>query len=121
MEQHAMAGESVLARAAKMVGGMSSLSLGAEIAGGHHEHFDGKGYPRGLQGTAIPLSARIVAVVDVLDALLHRRPYKEAWPLDQALAYVMERRGTQFDPDVIDALAAVHASRSLQWLAAGDH
>lgn len=121
MEQHAMAGESVLARAAEMVGGMSSLSLGAEIAGGHHEHFDGKGYPRGLQGAAIPLSARIVAVVDVLDALLHRRPYKEAWPLDQALAYVMERRGTQFDPDVMDALMAVHAKRSLEWLVQGDH
>lgn len=121
MEQHALAGESVLARAAAMVGGVSSLSLGAEIAGGHHEHFDGKGYPRGLQGTAIPLSARIVAVVDVLDALLHRRPYKEAWPFDQAIAYVTERRGTQFDPDVTDALLAVHASRSLQWLSGGDH
>lgn len=121
MEQHALAGESVLARAAAMVGGVSSLSLGAEIAGGHHEHFDGRGYPRGLKGAAIPLSARIVAVVDVLDALLHRRPYKEAWPLDQALDYVTQRRGTQFDPDVIDALMAVHASRSLAWLAAGDH
>lgn len=104
MEQHAMVGETALASAARMIEGVSSLSIGAQIAGGHHEHFDGRGYPRGLRGQDIPLAARIVAIVDVFDALLHSRPYKEAWPYDTVIAYLLERRGTQFDPDVLDAL-----------------
>ncbi|MDT8989634.1 DUF3369 domain-containing protein [Curvibacter sp. APW13] len=121
MEQHALVGETVLARAAQMVEGESSLSLGAAIAGGHHEHFDGRGYPRGLKGSAIPLAARIVAVVDVFDALLHSRPYKEPWPFDQALAYVLERRGTQFDPDVVDALKAFLDRGMPDWLVDEGH
>lgn len=66
MESHALIGETVLSHASSTVEGVSSLSIGAEIAGGHHEHFDGNGYPRALKGEHIPLSARIVAVVDVL-------------------------------------------------------
>ena len=116
MEQHAMTGEKVLARAAQMAGGHSYLTVGAEIAGGHHEHFDGNGYPRGLVGEAIPLGARIVAVVDVFDALLHKRPYKEPWPLDAALNYLSERRGKQFDPVVVDALLDFVQTESPDWL-----
>ena len=104
MRAHAAIGEAVLNHSASAVEGISSLSIGAEIAGGHHEHVDGSGYPRGLVGNAIPLSARIVAVVDVFDALLHSRPYKNAWELPEVIAYIKERRGTQFDPDVVDAL-----------------
>lgn len=121
MEKHAAIGETVLARASQMVDGVSSLSLGAQIAGGHHEHFDGNGYPRGLKAQEIPLAARIVAVVDVFDALLHSRPYKDAWLLDDVLAYLVERKGKQFDPDVIDALLAFLKLEKPDWLTAGDH
>ncbi|MBK9348381.1 MAG: DUF3369 domain-containing protein [Burkholderiales bacterium] len=121
MEEHATIGETVLRRASHLVEGESTLSLGAQISGGHHEHFDGNGYPRGLKGHAIPLAARIVAVVDVFDALLHSRPYKEAWPLDKVLAYLHERRGTQFDPDVLDAMQAFLDKEKPDWLIGQGH
>lgn len=74
------------------------LQLGAVIALGHHERYDGGGYPKGLEGEAIPLAARIVAVADVFDALASTRHYKAAWAFDRALGYVREGLGTQFDP-----------------------
>ena len=120
MEQHVLIGEKILVRAAAMVEGASYLTIGAQIAGGHHEHFDGSGYPRQLKGHAIPLAARIVAVVDVFDALLHRRPYKEPWSLPNTLAYLVERRGAQFDPDVIDALLAFLENEEPDWLIGDD-
>lgn len=104
MEQHAGIGANILYKAGEMVEGTSYLSLGAEIARGHHEHFDGKGYPEQLAGEAIPLSARIVAVVDVFDALLSKRPYKEPWSLAQTMEYIQSRSGSQFDPQVVQAL-----------------
>ena len=107
MQTHAAVGRSVLERAANMVDGVSYLHYGAEIAGAHHEHYDGQGYPNGLKGKDIPLSARIVAVVDVFDSLLHERPYKEPWPYPDVMSYITARRGTQFDPDVVDALLEV--------------
>lgn len=107
MELHASIGATILEDAGQMVEGMSYLSLGAEIARCHHEHFDGKGYPKQLKGTDIPLSARIVAVVDVFDALLSKRPYKEPWPLPTVLDYLKERSGHQFDPLVVEALIAL--------------
>jgi response regulator RpfG family c-di-GMP phosphodiesterase len=109
MQTHAQIGRAILERAAKMVDGVSYLTYGAMIAGGHHEHYDGAGYPNALTGRAIPLCARIVAVVDVFDALLHRRPYKEPWPYIDVVAYIRDRRGTQFDPEVVDALLEVIA------------
>lgn len=69
----------------------------------HHEKWDGTGYPRGLKGTEIPLSARVFSVVDVYDALISDRPYRPAWPEEKALAYIKERAGTEFDPAVVDA------------------
>ncbi|MEX6501358.1 response regulator [Pseudomonas zhanjiangensis] len=107
MRQHASIGAAILKRSARMVEGQSYLSIGAEIAGGHHEHFDGGGYPQALKGEQIPLAARIVAVVDVFDALTHRRPYKEPWSLADSLAYIQERSGTQFDPKVVSAFREV--------------
>lgn len=107
MEQHASIGAHILAKSAQMVEGQSYLSLGSEIAGGHHEHFDGNGYPQKLQGQAIPLSARIVAVVDVFDALLNKRPYKEPWELSETLDYIRSRAGSQFDPVVVNALCTL--------------
>jgi response regulator RpfG family c-di-GMP phosphodiesterase len=120
MRDHAQIGESILARASNMIDGMSYLTFGAQIAGGHHEHYDGGGYPRGRKRSEIPLAARIVAVVDVFDALLHRRPYKEAWPFDQMITYIRERRGTQFDPEIVDVLMDLVAADALDWMSDGD-
>ena len=80
------------------------VQMGATIALRHHERYDGSGYPDGLKGDEIPLEARIVAVADVLDALLSTRPYKPAWPLDEALAWLQEQSGKLFDPRCVDAL-----------------
>jgi response regulator RpfG family c-di-GMP phosphodiesterase len=104
MQTHAAVGQSILERAANMVDGVSYLTYGAEIAGGHHEHFDGNGYPNQLKGREIPISARIVAVVDVFDSLLHERPYKEPWPHTEVMTYITDRAGKQFDPEVVAAL-----------------
>lgn len=80
------------------------LMAGAEIALHHHEKFNGSGYPRGLAGESIPILGRIVAVADVFDALTSVRPYKKAWGLDEARAYLEEGRGNHFDPRCVDAL-----------------
>ena len=80
------------------------IQAGATIALRHHERYDGSGYPDGLSGEAIPLEARIVAVADVFDALVSPRPYKEAWPVDKALAYLYAQRGRLFDPQCVDVL-----------------
>lgn len=77
------------------------LQMGAEIALSHHEKFDGSGYPYGLKGEDIPLSARIVAVADVYDALTSTRPYKNAWPVEKALSFLKQYQGSHFDPDCV--------------------
>jgi response regulator RpfG family c-di-GMP phosphodiesterase len=99
MRQHALIGYNILKSSeAKM------LQLAAEIAYSHHERFDGTGYPNGLKGEDIPLAGRIVAVADVFDALTNVRPYKQAWPLEAARAFLVENSGTHFDPACVDAL-----------------
>lgn len=75
--------------------------MAAEIALSHHEKWDGSGYPHGLAGTAIPESARIVAIADVFDALTMPRPYKEPWAIEDAFAYVDDNAGRHFDPDLV--------------------
>jgi two-component system, response regulator RpfG len=77
------------------------LQMGAEIALGHHERFDGGGYPYQLKAEQIPISARIVAIADVLDALTSKRPHKEAWSMNKAFEYLEEESGKHFDPDLI--------------------
>lgn len=79
------------------------LQLAEQIALSHHERWDGKGYPHGLSRDRIPLPGRIVAVADVFDALTHVRPYKPAWPWQEAVAEIEAQRGQQFDPQVVDA------------------
>jgi two-component system response regulator RpfG len=79
------------------------LRMGALIALGHHEKFDGTGYPFGLVGDHIALPARIVAVADVYDALTSHRPYKAAWLSEEAIRYLMSHSGTHFDPDLVAA------------------
>ncbi len=79
------------------------LQFGAQIALGHHEKFDGSGYPQGVSGDDIPQAARICAVADVFDALTCERPYKKAWELDKAVAFLREGAGSQFDPACVNA------------------
>lgn len=79
------------------------MHLASVVAATHHEKWDGTGYPRGLQGTNIPIEGRITAIADVFDALSTTRPYKAAIPLDECFCLMEEKRGTHFDPDVLDA------------------
>jgi len=79
------------------------LTLAKEIALRHHEKWDGSGYPDGLAGEAIPVSARIMALADVFDALISRRVYKEPMPYDEVRSIIAAGRGRHFDPDMVDA------------------
>jgi two-component system response regulator RpfG len=91
------------------------LRMGALIALGHHEKYYGSGYPHGLAGDHIPLAARIVAVADVFDALTSVRPYKAAWPVDRALGYLKEQRGSHLDPRLVDAFLEVRDETLRIW------
>ncbi len=82
------------------------LSTAKEIVRWHHEHWNGKGYPDGLKGESIPLSARLMALADVFDALVSKRVYKEAMTTGEAKAIILAEKGLQFDPDVVDAFEA---------------
>ena len=79
------------------------LQNALEIPNSHHERWDGSGYPDGLAGEAIPMPARIFAVIDVWDALRSKRPYKEAWSDEEAIKHLKEQAGTLFDPNVVRA------------------
>jgi putative two-component system response regulator len=89
------------------------LRLAEEIAFNHHERWDGEGYA-GISGAAIPLAGRIVAVADVFDALTQKRPYKAAWPIDDAMAEIDRQRGKQFDPALVDAFLRMLEQREPQ-------
>lgn len=79
------------------------IQMARRIAASHHEWWNGNGYPEGLVGEQIPIEARIIAVADVFDALTHDRPYKKAWPLEDAIAEIRRQSGHQFDPRIVDA------------------
>ena len=98
MKQHAVYGYELLQGSSSLV-----LQAGAEIARGHHEKFDGSGYPMGISGTEIPIFSRIVAVADVFDALTSERPYKSAWTLEAAVDFLVKGSGSHFDPDCVQA------------------
>jgi response regulator RpfG family c-di-GMP phosphodiesterase len=98
MKQHAIFGYDLLKGSSSRV-----LQAGAEIAKGHHEKFDGTGYPFGLAGTNIPIFSRIVAVADVFDALTSERPYKKAWTLEAAVDMLKQGSGKHFDPACVSA------------------
>jgi CHASE2 domain-containing sensor protein len=106
---------------AELLSGASSdvMRMAEEIARTHHERWDGEGYPAGLAGEAIPLPGRICAVCDVFDALLSDRPYKEPWPLDEALAQLRRDRGAHFDPAVVDAFLRIVDSLEPELLSRG--
>jgi response regulator RpfG family c-di-GMP phosphodiesterase len=90
------------------------MTLARNIATNHHEHWDGGGYPNGLKGIEIELPTRIVSVVDVYDALTHTRPYKQAWLEEEAIAYINNKAGTQFDPKVVKAFIRLHTNGTLE-------
>jgi HD-GYP domain-containing protein (c-di-GMP phosphodiesterase class II)/Tfp pilus assembly protein PilF len=102
MRMHTLMGASILS-----VGRSRLLQMAEEIAHFHHERWDGKGYPNGLAGATIPLSARIVAVADVLDALTHERPYKRAWTVGEALLEIERQSGQQFDARIVQVCLRV--------------
>ncbi|MCX7897764.1 MAG: response regulator [Rhodocyclaceae bacterium] len=87
---------------------LSFLAVAAEIAQSHHERWDGKGYPDGLQGESIPLAARIMAVSDVYDALVTFRPYKKIYSHEEAVEIIRAERGAHFDPDLVDVFERIH-------------
>lgn len=97
MKTHVNIGHDIFARSKRPV-----LKAAAIVAGQHHEKFDGSGYPNGLAGDDIHIFGRIVALVDVFDALAHKRCYKEAWPLEKVIDVIKEERGRHFDPRLVD-------------------
>ncbi len=110
MKTHTTLGWQALAQAEQSLGtDVAFLRLAKEIAQSHHEQWDGRGYPQGLRGEAIPVAARLMAVADVYDALISRRVYKEGMPHAQAVKIVTEGRGSHFDPEVVDAFVAIQA------------
>lgn len=102
MKTHTTIGAATLDAAHVEGGARGFLEMGRDIAQCHHERWDGEGYPNGIAAEEIPLAARILSLADVYDALTTRRPYKEAWSHSEALAYIAERGGTQFDPDLVE-------------------
>jgi len=96
-----LGGDAIKAIEAK-IEGQSFLALGKEIAYNHHEKWDGSGYPRGLSGEGIPLSARIIALADVYDALTTKRFYKEAFSHKRSRQMIVDLKGTHFDPEMVD-------------------
>lgn len=106
MKCHSVYGGDALRESEKKTDGQSFLTIGKQIAYHHHEKWDGTGYPSGLSGEDIPLSARIVALADVYDALTSRRCYKPPFSHEQAREIIIKDRGSHFDPGVVDAFLA---------------
>lgn len=102
MKTHTSAGKEILEKAISTVKGGSYLKEARNMAAYHHERWDGKGYPEKLHGEVIPLSARVMAVADVFDALASPRVYKPAFPLEKALSIIEEGAGSQFDPKCVE-------------------
>jgi response regulator RpfG family c-di-GMP phosphodiesterase len=109
MRMHPVYGRDVIARAQERVGigDEDLIRLAKEIVYSHHERWDGMGYPLGLAGDAIPVAGRLIALVDVYDALVSERVYKRGWPHEEVVELILAGRGTQFDPDVVDAFLRV--------------
>jgi putative two-component system response regulator len=103
MKQHTVIGSETLDAAVHAQPSAEYLRFARDIASSHHEKFNGSGYPQGLSGTEIPLCGRIVAVADVYDALTTKRVYKDAFSHESARTMITNGRGTDFDPDIVDA------------------
>ncbi len=99
MQQHPIIGAEILGEC-----NSSLLALAKSVSLYHHEKWNGKGYPHGLKGEAIPIEGRIVAIADVFDALTSKRPYKSAWSIEETMAYITEQSGEHFDPRIVELL-----------------
>ncbi len=109
MRLHVTYGRDAIISAEKILSQESSfLRYAREIAYGHHEKWDGSGYPEGIKGDDIPVSARLMAVADVYDALISRRVYKPAFPHEKAVAIITEGKGSHFDPDMVEVFLDIH-------------
>ncbi|MCW5604212.1 MAG: two-component system response regulator [Burkholderiales bacterium] len=109
MKTHTTLGRDAILASEKLIDAPSSfLRFAREIAYSHQEKWDGSGYPEGLVGDLIPVSARLMAVADVYDALISARVYKPAFPHEKAVGIIREGRGSHFDPDMVDAFLDIH-------------
>src|SRR6266851_6741121 len=107
IKQHCIDGE-------VMLGDARFFETARAVAREHHERWDGKGYPDGKKGSEISLAARIVSVADVFDALASKRPYKEAWSLEEGMNSIITGAGAQFDPDVVAVFQSLHADGTIE-------
>jgi putative two-component system response regulator len=107
MKTHPVLGKNAISVAEKKLEDASFLRYAREIAYCHHERWDGEGYPRGISGTAIPVSARLMSLVDVYDALISRRVYKTPFTHPESVRIIQSGRGTMFDPDIVDAFSEI--------------
>jgi len=110
IKKHPVEGERIIRQTLKNVEDNHFVSIASEVCLYHHEKWDGSGYPEQLKGEAIPISARIMAIADVFDALCSERPYKEAFPIDKAFEILEESRGKHFDPKLVDVMVAMRPS-----------
>lgn len=109
IKKHATLGGDAIKAIESKIEGQSFLRIGREVAYHHHERWDGTGYPAGLKGEDIPLSARIVALADIYDALTSERPYKKAIPHEKAVEIIRQERGGHFDPVIVDTFLSLEA------------
>lgn len=108
MQLHPKIGHAALVRAEKTLGlSTPFLSVAKEVILSHHEKWDASGYPQKLAGTQIPVSARIIAIADVYDALITNKVYRSGMPHDQAVAVIFSERGSHFDPEMVDAFIEI--------------
>jgi putative two-component system response regulator len=108
MKSHTLIGSDILEKIQKSYPHNEFINMGLDIARSHHERVDGSGYPDGLKGNDIPLSARIMALCDVYDALTTKRPYKEAYPHEKAIELIKAEAGSHFDSVIVDVFLRNH-------------
>ena len=107
MQEHTQLGTEAITQIQRRIGDSTFLEMARQIALYHHERWDGSGYPHGLRGMQIPLSARIVAIADVYDALAMRRVYKDPYPHEVCVQKIRAEAGRHFDPELIETFLAI--------------
>jgi putative two-component system response regulator len=109
MKKHTTYGVDALKAAGSEPSKLSFIKTASELIGTHHEKFNGAGYPNGLKGKEIPLSGRLMAIIDVYDALVSARVYKPAYSHEEAMKIIADGRGNHFDPDIVDAFFEIES------------
>ena len=108
IKKHTVLGASILQKTMDEFKTGSYMQIGFQLVKHHHENWDGSGYPEGLSGENIPLSARIMAVADVYDALRSERSYKKSFSHEKTMSIMIRESGIKFDPEIIDVLKSIH-------------